>query len=550
MRFLAISLLAMLLVAGCLGTTPVDPASDGPTTDLAAPEWKNGALELDVPVPVLLIGFTPEAGSALREALADGERVEQATSTLNQQIPPDPATLPDSAMPLSGRTIPMPIVPTARYDVRAVPTTLEEDLRAELPSWADAGVHEAGRLEAFLARGLAGTDLEPDANAPTLVLMDGHAFGDPTWRYTFPHGYLEPVSAFGELEPIHIIDLAGFGLDASHVESVKAEIAELVRTVTQYRFLQGSVYPLPIAECHAITLIMAWRPTALGEHLPMLESSLELYDPDELARGFMNLTGTTTYVDSKVLMLPVDDPVLDLIARGEFGTLEAQRAWFAENWEDYWVAHDGCEAYLSFVIHGDAASAPSGIIGIGTYDPGRGYRISVSWVNEALRLLFDPASPVNQFGQESGRYNWINFLLAHETGHILGMHHPFHLLRADGSVGQNNAFQDVWSAMSYSTDGRVIDFGVIDQANFQRNRFGFLVHMAHELGLETDPAYTEALALAAEFRWNDASAVLWPVVEPAAARVGGSIGPYPPTDAPWFGERLALPLGHVHAHHH
>jgi hypothetical protein len=68
----------------------------------------------------------------------------------------------------------------------------------------------------------------------------------------------------------------------------------------------------------------------------------------------------------------------------------------------------------------------------------------------------------------------------------------------------------------------------MDQTNFQRNRAAFLFHAAAGMGLHNETAFHEALTLMGEYRWNDASAVLWELVEPDMRLVGGSMQPYPP----------------------
>lgn len=528
MRWSVIPITLALIVSGCLGPTDDDdPAgSTARTFDLALPLWTDDAIEMDVPVPVVLIGFDAESADALDASLSEGVRVAHDAMTLNQPLPPDPDGGVEDHMPLEGKTLPVPIVPTARFDVQRLDATLQAQLSENITAWDSK---DGDLLEAWLAAALVDTPLQPDPSAPSLILLHPDFEGsDATWRYTFPHGHLEPVRSFGEREPMHIRILS---------DQEAGDLDHWVTELVHYRFLQGAIYPMPLPECHAITLITAYRPTSVGEHLDELKDAVDLFDPEELERAFGNLTGSTVHVDAKVLELPVDDPVLDLIVRGEFGSLEAQRAWFSLNWQDYHVAHDGCEAYLSFVIHGDLASVGSGIIGIGTYD-GKGYRIALSWVNEAFRLLWDPASPANQMTDGSGEYNWINFLHGHEAGHILGMHHPFH-----SSEGQNNAFQDVWSVMSYSTDGRVIDFSMVDRNNFQRNSAAYVIAEAARLGLDDTPEWSEAFERLTARDWNGASAALWPSVQGGVADETGY------AESLFYPEGLVMFPKPVHGHH-
>ncbi|HLE47245.1 MAG TPA: hypothetical protein VI818_03025, partial [Candidatus Thermoplasmatota archaeon] len=256
----------------------------------------------------------------------------------------------------------------------------------------------------------------------------------------------------------------------------------------------------------------------------------DLLNVPQIKSAFERLTQGTVHVDAKVLVLPVDDPALDAIARGEFATMEVLRFWLYANWEKYWVAHEGCEPYVSFVMHGDVASVPTTILGIGTYDESKSYRISMSWVHESLRVIRDPDSPVPDQARLLGdsEYNWVNFLFAHEIGHTIGMHHPFHSgWDAEGAPDSNQRFENVWTVMGYDEDGRLIDFSTVDIANFQRSRVGYLLQRADVQGLGGSAAWTQGVGAAETFDWLGASQPLWHAVKAQYELKGSSTAPMP-----------------------
>ncbi len=512
MRWMLALILVTAPLAGCLGGAD-DPLEEAGGPDDARviefPEVREGTVHMDVDMPVVLVGFPDDAVEGLAERL-DEETVHHVTGDLNQPIPPDPEGGVEGNTPLAGSSYEMPIAPTAVFDVHAASDALEEDLAAHIGQASHVG--DAASVEAFLVDALAEDGVDVDENRPLMVVLNSDAFdGAPDqWRYAFPHGYLDPVTVFGEREPILVMDTSHLGLDPGEDGDLD-EIDQLVRDAMHFRLLQGSVYPVPTADCHALTLVTAYRPTSQAQFNPDMMSAEELFHPEEIEAGFNNLTSDPVHVDVKMLELPLDDPALDAISRGEFGTFEAQRAWISMNWEDYWVEHEGCEAYVSFLVHTDAASTPAPVIGIGTYDEDQGYRVALSWVNDLLRFAYDPNSPAHE-DPSMDRFNWVDYLHAHEAGHIFSMRHPHDISTTDGS-GSSNMYEDVWSAMSYSTDGRVIDFGAVDHANFERNKAAFLVQLAHEEGLEETFEFEHALEHLSNYEWTDASAELSSLIQ-------------------------------------
>lgn len=523
-------------LTGCIGGVDEDleaaqEGDVGPVGEILA--LVDGNLHMDVDMPVVVIGFSPEAENALADRL-DEETVEHYTGDLNQPVPPDPDGGLEGNMPLAGSNYPMPIVPTAQFDVQPASDELEAGLDAYLGQASIIG--DARGVEAFLADALVEDGVDVDPNRPLLVVMNSDTFEHPpdAWRYDFPNGYLEPAPVFGEREPLLVVDTATMGLDAEDAGDLDA-IEDRVRGAMHYRLLQGSVYPMPTADCHALTLVTAYRPTSLAENHPDFQGIDELFHPEQIEGAFNNLTSDPVHVDVKTLELPADDPALDALSRGEFATFEAQRAWISMNWDDYWVEHEGCEAYVSFLIHTDMASAPNAVIGIGTYDEDKGYRVALSWINDALRLAFDPDSPAAE-DESLDRFNWVDYLHTHEAGHIFAMRHP-HDITTDDGVGSSTMYEDVWSTMSYSTDGRVIDFGAVDHANFERNKAAFLLNLAFEAGHAEDPLFEEALEHMTAYEWAQASKAL-------STLAGG-----PSSPEPWMPTEGFLATTHDHATH-
>lgn len=520
MRWKLVLIVPALLLAGCIGgeesqeleEAQVDNASEMPDVEL--PELKENEVHVNVTVPVVLVGYSDEQASALEGEL-ENEDVHHQTSDFPQIIRPDPSTATEQP---SFDTFDLGVQPTADYDVRTLDNETEADLDQRLATWTAGGSVGPGHaLEAYLAE-----QLDPDPNAPSLVLVnsDGLEHGPDAWRYQMKNGYLEPVDSFGELEPLHVIDVA-HNPDAAPDDAAATE--GVVHEVTHYRLLQGTVYPPSTAECHALTVVTAYRPTALANYDPGMQNPEELFDPAMIEGAYENLTSNineTVHVDAKVLELPVDDPVLDALSRGEFATFEAQRAWITQNWDEYWVEHEGCEAYVSFVVHTDAASTMTAVNGIGLYDESTGYRVGLSWINELQRYLTDndsplsSASPLGQ-GESVEEYNYLNYLHAHEAGHTFSMRHP-HDISGSGGGGSSTAHEDVWSTMSYSNDGRAADFGAIDQANFARNKVGALVLEAQEQGASEEDL-TPALEHIAAYEWAQAAEDLRELIDAGAS---------------------------------
>jgi hypothetical protein len=379
---------------------------------------------------------------------------------------------------------------------------------------------DALAMEDFLASALPrhGFALNPDA--PSLVMLHLAAFGigEHGWKIQGDTGFVEPARVFGDRTPLLVLDpsavedpYAGSGdYKSPATADATSTLATFVREATEYRVLQGSIYPIATAPCHAVTGIIGIRETSLAQATPLLRPLEEALVEERIRNSFANLTGGTSFFDLKILYLPVDDPVLDLISRGEFGTMEVLRGYLALNFDRYHVDHPGCEEYLSVVLQSDLASVPgAGILGIGTYDESQGFRISMSWVHDIFRLTFDPESPVGVLGEDSKDYlNWWEYLMSHESGHILGQRHPHDITSTSSDSGSSDAFSSIWSSMSYQQDGRMIDFGANDQANWKRNRAGYALLLASLGGREGSPEWQAAMEAASRLDWNGVWAAL------------------------------------------
>ncbi|HEY1076405.1 MAG TPA: hypothetical protein VGE51_06925 [Fontimonas sp.] len=488
-------------------------------------EWIDDRLNVDVPVPIIAIGFDADQIAALQAALPP-HTVLHNNGDLNQSLPPDVDEAQEQQdfsvlLPLAGETFTVPVVPTAQYQVRAAPDGLVAGFERTLASakLSDT-IYDANLVEDYFAAALPQHGFATNPNAPPLVILHLEAFGigEHAWRTTGTTGFLEPVRLFGARQPLLVFDPSALadpyggddGFRAPVGAGDSANIARFVVALTEFRILQGSIYPIALDACHAVTGIMAVRETSVAQATPLLRPVEETLFEDNLRRSFENLTGAPTHFDFKLLYLPADDPVLDALLRLEFPGMEVLRAYLSTNFDRYHVAHEGCEAYLSVVAQSDAAAVPGGgVLGIGTYDDSPGHRISMSWVHDAFRLLFDPESPVGIYAGSGQEYlNWWEYLFSHETGHLYGQRHP-HDISSDSyegdpadPLGSDNAYSSIWTSMSYQQDGRMIDFGYTDQANWKRNRAGYALREAAAAGREGSAEWNAAMAHASRLEWT------------------------------------------------
>jgi hypothetical protein len=546
---LALALTAPL-VAGCVAPAQLAPAGldAGPVADVLK-LLDGGGFEVRVPVHLALMGFEPGTSAALQSAL-EPERIEHLASSAALNLPPDPAAATASGL------LPLPVIPTAVYVVHEMPAAFTDVTLARVAASrmgdAAGAVFDGNVLEDWLATELPGQGVPLDTDTPALVFLhaggglpEGHAY-----RYSYLGGYVEPVRLVGERAPLLVMDVSAaadpyvvarppspegiaFGTVFGRAEPQAfdrplarggADVVEVLREAaveaTNYRLLQGSLYPPTTLPCHAITLILGVRGAALTEVLPGYTRAQGAVDAASLDRAWENITGRgTVEVDVRVLRMPLDDPVLDAVSRGGLGTLDALRFWLDANWQRYWVAHEGCEPYVSFLVYGDAADADS--FGIATYDVQRSHRVSFAVVNEATRVRDEWRGPAADLAgtrdASRAKMDWVNLFFAHETGHLIGQQHTHNIQRAGSDLpGTRWSFSSVWSAMSYQTDDKTLDFGAVDRANYHRNRAGYLLQAAQAEGLEGSTVWKGATQALAAYRWAEAGRLLEAALKPAS----------------------------------
>ncbi len=502
-------ILAVSILAGCLddGGDPDELNSQIPDL-LPAILNDAGSISVEVPVDVFMVGFPESTAAAVREDLTD-EAIEHGVYGFSRNLlGPDGAT---------AGFMPNPVQPMAKYRVHAVPLG---NLTSQLDQVRVDSYYDANAAEEALVQLLTDAGFALDANRPALVLLHlgdkGHGY-----RIMYETGHVDRVRAFGERTHLLVLDVSAavdpwVGSQLSYQSPVgfdnKDALVEAVRAATHFRLLQGPLYPPALAPCHAVTLLTVVRAASLTEVLPGYTRAEDLVQPDNLVQAWEALLGDgRVHVDPAFLELPSGDPGLDLILRT--GDLDALRYWMDENWDTYWVPHDGCEAYVSIFLVGDVAD--SGVSGIAMYDVRDDRRLSLSSLNDQARMREEGTgmgAPIFYVPDDS-RYetDWLDFLYTHETGHLFSMRHP-HDITILGTGGFNPTFSSIWSAMSYQEDGKLPQFGVVDQTNYARNRAGFLLQ---ELaGTDPDhPAIQSALGHMGQFHWRAAGAVLEEALE-------------------------------------
>ena len=475
MRASVCPLVLALLLAPALLAGPVGGTSHAYTAQVV-----DGVLEVEVPVPVVLVGF-PAGFAANLTPLLDESAVRHG------HVDHDPR-YGEGHPPLPHRLAPIP-----RHQVHALPAATAAGFFANLSSTGlvSTGLYDAAAAEALLAGELANASLAPRAAAPTLVLL--HAGGAlPTpYAYRQPYAYapLDGVRAFGERGPMVIVDTSAAGpatggkpyeqpLDPN-ATGAPALVASLVRDAVEFRLLQGPIAPVPTHRCHAVTVVGAWRTLpagALGPH------AWERLDAARLRSRLADLAGgETVHVD--VVPLPAGDPLLSVMAKawlmGEeplhpnlrgtdpdqvMDDVAALATTVDLLWPRYWVPRVGCEGYVLVMADG---AATEGVTGRAYWFQESGHRVAVV------------------IGGLAGLPQALNVTALHEVGHNFGLPHPVNVITPSGGGGGIAAFGTGHTLMSVALQGRHDTFGAIDPNNWARNRVAALFG---EVGQDADPA--------------------------------------------------------------
>ncbi|HET6397980.1 MAG TPA: hypothetical protein VFH47_00320 [Candidatus Thermoplasmatota archaeon] len=508
------------------GGIPADVVRKPPQREAAAPEpyphpgapvWRpDGSLQVDVPLDVVLVGFPAGTAAALQSELDAWEH--QSDNLLSHPQFPADGTIATRAYTYQAQPLVQRVVPR----VLEVDAAQAQAFHATVPvvdGLRDARATE--RLALELARD-AGAIASPDL-PPLVILHQGRDAAG--YRMTYENGWLDGVRFFGGSEPVIVADVSApmdrwvgdrQAYDLPVATDDLESLAFLVEDAAHYRAVHGGLYPPPLAPCHAVTVLYAVRASGTtGLWSPI--TAAQALDAARIRARFEELTGDVVHVDVVTKTLPVDDPALDAMLRnvgvamllpvsqGVADPVELVRGWVERNWESYHVPHDGCEEYVSLVVFGDYLDDTD--FGIAMHAADRSRRFSFSMASEWARAYAE-AGPVGGIVYGSrpahmGQYDLVTFLVTHETGHLFGLAHPHNHIDADNR-------RIVWSfspgltPMSYQTFDRTTDFGAIDRANWARNRVGFLFAALHEAGARDHPAAKAALEAVDRHAWRDA----------------------------------------------
>lgn len=522
-------------------TVPEDPLAILNITD-------DGRLRIEVPVHIAMLGFP----ASTTDAVAD--RLEK--TPVDHQAYDSPRLLHGEGTEATAFPAPSftenPVLPVAVPQVHHLGDDLADAYRQHLDAnevdGTEGTIYDADAAERWLADQLRDHGVPVDADTPTLVLIHTGQEGKHAYRYSYTNGYLEPIRAFGGQQPLLALDVSAFSdpwvangtglvcvdgtdvqptcefhvgeawdraLPATGTATVDA-LEGAIQAAIHYRLLQGPLYPVADEPCYAVTMVLGVQETATSQASPANPTAEGLLNEALLEQAFSaTVAPMTLHLDTTVLSLPADDPELDAIAETESGSLV--REWMIRNWEDYWVAHDGCEAVVSFHLFGDANQERDW--GIAMMDRTDGYRVSFSVTAGLERFQESYTGPaageINDREASRSSYRMVDHLAAHETGHLLGLRHPHDITTTDPADDQGTiwTFSSTLTAMGYQTEDRTWRFGEIDQTNLQRNRAGVLLQTAIEDNLEGTEAYEQALLHLAEHDWAKASQTLQGLVD-------------------------------------
>ncbi len=547
MRRAGIALLLLTpALAGCLGGDgdALDPAaasSESYTAELDL--LGDGAFRLSVPVDVVLIGFENGTDKALQDQLTP-ELVHHTSMSFERWE--------------DWRLIDQPHRFEADYRVHAMGPGFTDAFwsfvtKHEVPS-NEPDLFDANAAESYLADHLPEAGIELDPGRPTLVMLhangtlpDGHA-----WHIAYPTGQLDGVRHFGEQTSLVVHDMSArpdpyVGAAASNgftpqralepeprpynvpTAADGAEVVDAleryVRDATHHRALQGSSYPVSVRPCHDVTVLFAVDTATLAGKAPGWRSPEAWLDAQLLERGFVNLTGDDVRVTVNTLLLPQDDPTLSALTRVatyNAPTWDVLRLYLHDNWARFTDTRPGCEAYLDLAYFGDLGTGAQAGGGFAIYDVDNDHRVSYSVMPDPQRLFYKAQDATGVGARDHS--NHLNAVISHETGHLFGLNHPQNVW--DGEENSvMNAVESAHTTMSYQVSDRSTELGAVDHATWQRNRAGFAIWRAHQLGLANTTAYDTAVDALEGHNWSQVQATLEPHIQGAADLFGEEEGP-------------------------
>lgn len=537
-------LAALLVGSGAAGyaTLQEEGAADPPSEPENVEIGSGGHVRVEVPVDVVLLGFDHSVAQELSQRL--GKRASPTMASEDAYVLTAPTQLANRTTWEARR---LPFTPVADYTVHRAPDGMARDLFRYLMSSPiqerPYPVYNGTAAEAWLAEHLPQYGFELDRDTPSLVLIhgremlqDGHAY-----RYHYPNGYLQPVRAFGEREPLVALDVSArpdpWVVDGSYPpgpydytlapggSATVDALEEAVHNATAVRLLQGPGFPVPTGDCHAITVVLGIRSASLSERLEDYRAARELLDVQRLERSWSRVLDDEVHVDLKVLHLPQDDPGLSAMLRSYPG-YEAQATWVAEHWERYWVPHEDCQGYATFAVEGDPATIWDA--GYATYNGTLDARVAFTWTSDYLHLVDQYEGPAEDVVhslsvQDNAGYDVMTSIVGHETGHAFGLLHSHNVFNGSNETDPSRnvpGFSSVWSAMSYHQTVHTAQLSVLDRITIQRARAGLLTHEAFEADLTEHPRFEEALDELDSHEWAKAAEILDELLEPS----GGSAG--------------------------
>jgi hypothetical protein len=448
---------------------------------------EDGRIHLNITLPMVLIGFQNGTGEAVQE------RFEPVLLDRSKHGNHHPRVPDDGSTPLDWtETViePLPFL----YEVHVDVIEADDAFTAEFLQWLPEATLESGSLdgeqiERWFYEQLAEDGLVREGMVSLVAL---HLAGlDQTGGISYSDAVRthENVRIFGTQYPVLVFEASaprdqgasgGSGLYAGPLPDGGDETADglaaFATEAVQWRVFSRVLGFAPSGACHSITLILAHRATSLVPVEP---------DVDHLVAEWEDLFRPESIeIHVKRLSLPVDDPALDLVLRGELALApHGARAYLHANWDQYVETGLGCEEYLAVFVQGDSLDRGSGS---GSTDAGTERRIALMSVPQELVNVYPEAFPT--------------YLLAHEMGHLFGLVHV-----DQGHPGSNTHFQHVHSVIHDGIARMFIEYGAGDRINILRERAGAVVERGLDEGLADLPGFEDVLDDLAEFRWADAT---------------------------------------------